>query len=239
MQKPQTRSCCIKQSISENGYYIIHNALKNPQKYLNELINDSSAHSDTMWNIRFALKKYFARYWGTQNLVSSFDGCSLNSAFSLSWHVDQNMTHGDGVSCIQGVLALTHSNSTDLLLKSHKHFNTFGKRCTSYNFDEFESYPIPKTDNIWKMDLVIYTPQLNPGDMLLFDSRLIHRVVLRNIRSVSYVSMIPRSFVSKDIQKKRQIGYTKGIQTTHWCSRFIEVDSGKPPTKSYMFNHLI
>lgn len=224
-----TRNKKIQNEIKNNGFYIFKNVLKNPTIYLNRLRKNKNAHSNTMWELRYKIKKYFVKIWNTNKLVSSYDGCSLDSKFNLDWHIDQNMSHGNELSCVQGVLALTNSTSTDLLIKSHNYFTEFGNRCTSYNNNEFESYIIPYYDDIWKKNLQIFTAKLNAGDLLLFDSRIIHRVVSREIRSVVYISMVPRLFVSKDIQKKRQIGFKNGIQTTHWCSRFIKVSIGSKP----------
>ena len=150
----------MKSQLNNSGFYIIRKALSTPEKYLEMIRKDNRVHSSTMWEIRFALKEYFARIWETNDLVCSFDGSSIDSTFSLNWHVDQNMSHTDGMVCIQGVLALTDSNATELLLRSHKYFNEFGPRCTTNNSNEFESYLIPKSDNIWERNLPIYMTPL-------------------------------------------------------------------------------
>lgn len=225
-------------NLKKNGYVIIKNAIKYPNKKLIKLKNNKSIHSKLLWDLRFETKKYFSKIWKTDNLVCSFDGYIFNTSNKLDWHVDQNMSHSKGLICVQGVLSLTQSNATQLLVKSHKYFNSFGKRLTSYNPNEWEFYTIPKNDNIWNLNLKIHTPILLPGDLLLFDSRLIHRVNYSKPRTAIYISMVPRSFVSKRIQKKRKIGFKKGYQTTHWCTRYIIVDKNTNPPKIYI-NELI
>lgn len=211
------------------GYTIIRNAIKRPALKLQQVRNDPRAHSKIMWRIRYEVKKHFAKIWNTNDLVSCFGGNNIDDTdFSLDWHVDQNRTHKRGRQCVQGVLAFTPSNATQLLEGSHKHFEALSYRCTSNNPYEWESDAIPGTDCIWKKGLKIVVPELKAGDLLLFDSRMVHRVETVKKRSVMYVSMVPRSFLSNLIQRLRVKAFKNNIITTHWCEKLITTGQDFP-----------
>jgi ectoine hydroxylase-related dioxygenase (phytanoyl-CoA dioxygenase family) len=226
--------------MEENGYIIIRDAIKYPSLKLRRLLKDPRAHSNTMWNLRFEVKKHYEKIWNTKELVSCFGGNNTDApSFSLPWHVDQNRTHGNNMRCVQGILALTKSDSTQLLSGSHKYFKSMSYRCTSNNPYEWESYEISEKDYIWKKGLKIVTPKLNPGDLLIFDSRLVHRVIETTPRTVVYISMVPRRFLSNLIERLRKKAYKRNIITTHWCEKVIQQGQDSPIQKNLKYNSLI
>lgn len=211
------------------GYIIIKNAIKNPSLKLKQLKKDTRTHSKTMWKLRFEVKKHFEKLWNTSNLVSCFGGNAIDSEdWTLPWHIDQNQTHGDTRRAVQGILSLSKSNATQLLAGSHKYFKSMSYRCTSKNPYEWEYYEIPNKDYIWKKGLSIVTPHLNAGDLLIFDSRIIHRVIPQKKRSLAYISMVPRRFLSNLIERQRKKAFRKNIMTTHWCEKLIVQGVDKP-----------
>ena len=46
--------------------------------------------------------------------------------------------------------------------------------------------------------------KINAGDLLIFDSRLVHRVIEHKPRSIVYTSMVPRKFISNLIERLRK-----------------------------------
>lgn len=223
-----------------DGYIIIRNAIKYPGLKIRRFKKDNRTHSRTMWKLRKEVKKHYENLWNTNDLVSCFGGNVIDcDNFTLPWHVDQNSTHGDEIRSIQGIVALSSSNATQLLSGSHKYFKSLSHRCTSNNPYEWEYYEIPNNDYIWKKGLKIVTPQLNPGDMLLFDSRIIHRVIEHDKRSVAYISMVPRSFLSNLIERLRKKAYFKNMGTTHWCEKLLITDQDSPINNNLELNELI
>ena len=226
--------------MNTEGYIIIRNAIKYPALKLRKLKKDQRAHSKTMWNLRFEVKKHYEKIWNTKELVCCFGENNIDcNDFTIPWHVDQNSTHGNHIRCVQGILALTKSNVTQLLAGSHKYFQSMSYRCTSNNPYEWEYYEIPDNDFIWKKGLEIVTPELNPGDLLIFDSRLLHRVIPGDIRSVVYISMVPRKFISNLIQRQRIKAYKKNITTTHWCEKVIQQNQDHPIQPNLKINCLV
>lgn len=197
------------------------------------------AHSRLMWDIRTrrrALLKVFASFWGTSELIVGFDGIGHRrpgETFELDWHVDQNSLHEegseDGCACLQGILALSEmderTGGTELLRGSHRmHAAIMARSGHEEAEDDWEYYPIAGNDEAFR-DCGAVRPTLSPGDLLLWDSRLVHRVVAPSSpteRMVAYVSMTPRRFATEEVLSKRRRAYELGISTTHWPHRFVE-----------------
>ena len=222
------------------GYIIIRDAIKYPSLKLRRLKKDPRVHSKTMWKLRFEVKKHFEKLWNTSDLVCCFGGNVIDSGnWTLPWHVDQNSTHGNQIRAVQGILALSNSNATQLLAGSHKYFQSLSYRRTSKKPYEWEYYEIPDHDFIWKKGLNIETPQLNAGDLLIFDSRVLHRVIKHNKRSVAYISMVPRKFLSNLIERLRKKAYKRNNYTTHWCEKLMINGADKPIQSDLEYNELI
>ena len=227
--------------MENNGYIIIRDAIKYPGLKIRRFKKDNRTHSKSMWNLRFEVKKHYEKIWDTKELVCCFGGNIINSdPYPLPWHVDQNSSHDPKkMSCIQGILALSNSHATQLLVGSHKYFDSLSHRCTSNNPYEWEYYEIPDDDYIWKKGLKIVTPNLNPGDLLLFDSRVVHRVIEQDNRSIAYISMVPRKFLSNLVERLRKKAYKKNMSTTHWCEKIITTEPDEPLQHDLIYNELV
>lgn len=218
--------------LKRDGYIVIKKAIKKPELKFKNLKKDTRTHSLIMWNIRKSLKKYFKQIFNTDNLAASFDGNLFGYCEAIGWHVDQNLSRDINIQYVQGVLALKPSYSTHLLVGSHKYFNSLAIRnCDKLN-PTWESYNIPLSDAIWRRGLNIETPKLDAGDLLIFDSRLVHSVSKNKYRSVVYVSMMPRNHILNQVERLRLKGFLEGWQTTHWCDRFIKRCVSGPIRKS-------
>ena len=215
--------------LHDYGFTIIRNALPEYQYYLDQLINSNyEVHKEILWELRLKMKTHFVKIFNDDNLACSFDTYRMGNSPKLGWHIDQNQSHPDYLSCIQGVLILKDSNVTHLLTKSHLHFKELSERISDKNENTWEFYKIPYNDKIWCLNLKIQTPELKAGDFLLFDSRLVHSVSDCNDRAVIYISMQPQKYISNCIKRKRKFGFLKGEQTTHWCDRYIHVTTNGP-----------
>jgi len=226
--------------MNNKGYIIIRNAIKYPSLKLRRLNYDNRNHSKTMWQLRYEVRKYFEKIWKTTDLVSCFGGNIIDSNnWDLPWHIDQNSSHSNELTSVQGILALSKSNATQLLEGSHKYFQSLSYRNTNNNPYEWEYYEISDNDFIWKKGLKIVTPQLNAGDLLIFDSRLVHRVINTDKRSIAYISMVPRSFLSNLTERLRKKAYKRNNTTTHWCEKIIITGRDSPINDNLEYNELI
>ena len=72
-----------------------------------------------MWFVRTRpkVKQAFSQVWGTDDLITSFDGCGVFRPWGFNpdwktdggwWHVDQNsrLSGGNGYECVQGLVNL-------------------------------------------------------------------------------------------------------------------------------------
>lgn len=218
----------------EKGWIVIPNVLDDEtcnvfrKRAYEEKIH---AHSDLMWDIRThpSVLKQFELIWNTDDLIVGFDGMGVGFPFDLDWHTDQEFASEKCV-CVQAILALTTADATKFVSESH---------FWHQNYIQNKTFP----ENKWQFKFVqvqenlmhIICPKLNPGDMLIWDSRTIHRVDSKNyIRIVSYLSMVPAKFASDEIKRQRRKFYESGIATTHW-PQYI-VDRGEMrnlPSKKY------
>ena len=122
-----------------------------------------------------------------------------------------------------------HENGgTVLLHRSHVHHVGLSKRVDpDADSDAWEYFPVPPGDDIFSQCKKKVGVELSPGQMLLFDSRTVHRVrgptdPLGTERVVAFVSMTPASFASKDTLRQRRQAFRLGIPTTHWPHRFVD-----------------
>ena len=81
--------------------------------------------------------------------------------------------------------------------------------------------------------------KLNAGDLLIFDSRLVHRVIEHQPRSIVYVSMVPRKFISNLVERLRKKAYKKNYSTTHWCEKVIKTGQDVPKQNNLEYNELV
>ena len=196
-------------------------------------------HSDVMWNLRChpEIKRVFAEVWNVRqdDLLTSFEGIYHRRPFenfSLPWHMDHNASHPfDKISSVQGILAMSNideaTGGTQLLPGSHR--RTKGL-CYRYkvddNHDTWEFTEVSDDDRIFSMGLSPFQPVLQTGDLLLWDSRLLHRVVQpmdpATYRWTAYLSMVPRCMVPSKVLKQRKEGFEKGIASTHWVQTFVD-----------------
>ena len=160
---------------------------------MGRLIKNNENHGKPMWDLRKQCKPLFVDLWKENDLVCSFDGNCIGQCDSIDWHVDQNQSHDKDVFSIQGVLALKESNCTKFLKGSQKYFNSLSKRNTDNKNPTWEFYIIEDDDVIWKRGLEIVKPKLEKGDLLLFNSRVVHSVEKAKNRAVVYISMYSRN----------------------------------------------
>lgn len=155
---------------------------------------DGIGQSDFMWYLRERpnVIKTFENVWGTKELVTSFDGCTILRPpdFSPLWktsplpyHLDQNLRLLPGFQCVQGGLNLLDSEENDggfvVLPQSHLAVHKLFKlEPYKQNSTHFVKLPMDANQVPWTTFLS-HLPRpikvcLKAGDFVLWDSRAIH-----------------------------------------------------------------
>ena len=232
------------EELGKNGYVVVRGAIgrKEALEYKKRLLTaweeeDCVSHSKPMWDIRCeeGVRKVFEEVWdGEKDLITSFDGASFKrkgkGGFVLGYHVDQEV---EGKACYQGVVALTDSNertgTTCVLPRSHLHHSSFRKRkgaSDEWEEGSWQFLEVEEGDPLFRSSLQPTPVHLSPGDVLLFDSRLAHRVLPAEERGeervVAYVSMVPRKMASKKCLRKRVRMAKERKASTHWPHLVVE-----------------
>jgi hypothetical protein len=185
----------------------------------------------------------FAKLWGTDELVVSFDGLNItlprqkDLEFSPWPHCDQNPKRKE-LACAQGIIQLSKNGPKDgglIVMKgSAKLFAEFFSEPRKMNFDDKDKPP-PEFD-----DLFLFRPEqlkwyedrgcelvkvcADPGDVVIWDSRTMHYACFpegEEVRTIIYACYTPAAFGTKeDLERKGEM-FKKFEGTTHWPHRNI------------------
>ena len=194
------------------------------------------AHDDLMWEIRSHpnVLGMFANVWDVDQdtLITGFDGIGVQQAtetpFVLPWHVDQDNRHPDGMVCVQAVLALSDSDTTEFAVGSHVLHSQLvaGSKRQVWQFVDVDAKSIKAFE--------IERPSLEPGDVVIWDSRTVHRVNTgTKSRVVAYLSMVPVHAASVPTLRQRRQLYDQGVATTHWAQHPVARGVPRQPTMLY------
>lgn len=229
------------------------------------IANYSIGQSEFMWYLRLLprVRQVFADAWGLapQNgdlnkdhrLISSFDGCGAQRNIFLpeaerDWrtggrwfHLDQNHRMHPGLHAYQGVLNFypsdASSGSTVVVPGSHHHFRQI---CEAHpqargGFVKLAADRDPGQKLVAAAVQVI----MDPGDLLLWDSRIVHcnqglcplrchstedtaalagRTDAAFARLVAYIAMLPTSRLSPKLAAERRSCVREGRGTGHDAS---------------------
>lgn len=203
--------------------------------------------SDFMWSCRSVpgIRKVFSRWWKTNELLVSFDGCGIfrDWRFNPEWktnsgwyHVDQNPRNKPNLCSVQGFLALTDQNERTggltLFPRSHLRFRELidcARRPTDF---------IRVTPNHPVLNRGLAIAKLihcQAGDFVLFDSRIVHcnspafeiekldkTVPVDFLRLNAYITMLPLSFVQRQnidqFRKLRKASVRYNQTHNHWST---------------------
>ena len=200
-------------------------------------------HAQFVWDLRQNPKiiKIFSDIWGTNNLLTSFDGISFhlppektNRGYyrGNAWfHTDQSYTRPD-FECIQSWVTAYDVNEGDATLcfleNSNNYSSKFGKQ-----------FNVTDTSNWYKLnedekDFYINDCKCEPkcikcptGSMVFWDSRTIHcgkesdkNRAKSNFRCVVYICMMPKEGVDSKVLQNRKKAFDEKRLTSHWPNRF-------------------
>ena len=146
------------------------------------------------WFLRVqpGVKRAYAALWGCDeaDLISSFDGVCLFrpehetvNETSLPLHFDQNPLTKPGKCCVQGYCNLLpttpHTGGGTIIPGSHRKFESFGEqyREKMEALQGEDHFIFPQDDEFIRTSRrtgACKVPQLEAGDMFLWDSRTVH-----------------------------------------------------------------
>ncbi|KAK2053574.1 phytanoyl-CoA dioxygenase [Colletotrichum caudatum] len=193
-------------------------------------------HEKFMWDIRQepGVIDAFARVWDIEKLIVSFDALNItlprrpNHVPRRKWpHVDQSPFR-EGLQCVQGIVNLSKAGPEDGGLTvypgSHKVTELFFREHTDrsqWTRKDFFSYT---PEQIAWFEMQGYRERkvvAEPGDLIIWDSRLIHygaepTAKSDTIRTITYVSYAPASFATADALDAKKQAFEKWLATTHW-----------------------
>jgi len=195
-----------------------------------------AAHQGATWYLRGLpnLKKVFSTIYKTEELIVSMDGIILWRPWkgngkrrpgSSRLHVDQNPSRKPGFHCVQGMLPLYPVNpdigGTVVVPRSHQTQNMLLSRHKEWISSEGDYCVLHADDLLQGQEVLI---QLQPGDLLLWDSRLVHAgnvgegsTMIRDLSRASLcVCMGPRERATEDVISKRKEAVKQGWCFSHW-----------------------
>lgn len=153
--------------------------------------------SDLSWFLRVRTRRVFATLWGTDYLLTSFDGIGIfrpwrdfprmtgmarefmKNRTQGGWlHVDQGRSNAGVQCCVQGLVSLYEQNEStggfQVVPKSHLRHKEI---VDEFAADEIVDYVEPPADRLSREDSGFEPPKLvvtQAGDMILWDSRTLH-----------------------------------------------------------------
>ena len=205
--------------------------------------SQGAAHLGATWYLRGLprLKEVFTRFWGTEELIVSLDGMIIWRPWSeqedrrpanLRLHADQSPVGKPGFHCLQGMLPLfpvtPSSGGTVLVPRSHLMAAELMERHPAWTERPRQDFcALHPSDPLQGEEVLV---PLMPGDLLLWDSRLVHGAKVGSnyfsdgegvdsailARTSMCVTMGPRDKASSEVLTKRKQSVHKGWHFTHW-----------------------
>ena len=209
-------------------------------------------HSKSQWYLRSIpnVKKAFAKIWGTEDLLTSFDGVSLWRPWNINpqwktesgqtwFHIDQHPISRPGKQCVQGLVNLLPTSEeiggNVMVPGSHKFFKNipqeYEERLAKLPLG-VDHFRFPNDDPKLSSQKPIMC-HMEVGDMLLWDSRTIHcsnsgsflpKKTNELIRAASLICMMPKEKSNRSVIKQRREAVEKVISTTNWSDKFRNAD---------------
>ena len=206
-------------------------------------------HERFMWDIRQeqSIIDVFAQLWQTEELLVSFDALNItlprrpgHEQRARPWpHVDQSPLR-TGRQCIQGIVSLSQSGPEDggltVYPRTHNAIQDFFEAHTDKSQWETKDFYKFSTEQIsWFEEQGFQAQKVvaGPGDLIIWDSRLIHwgaepTAASNTIRTATYVSYAPAALASTAVLEKKREAFGKWSATTHWPHDNIVVRSNEP-----------
>ncbi len=209
-------------------------------------------HTAAQWFIRDVpdVKASFAAIWDTEDLLTSFDGVTLwrpwarnpdwKTNLGSSWlHIDQHPIGRPGMHCVQGLVNLLPTSQATggnvVVPGSHHRFADIPK-----DYEErlarihpsIDHFRFPNDDPLLA-DTQPIIAHMQPGDLMLWDSRTIHcsshgledsDEQQQLLRAASLICMMPRAKSNDEVIAQRKQAVNQLISTTNWSDCFVNAD---------------
>ncbi|KAL1306883.1 hypothetical protein AAFC00_005530 [Neodothiora populina] len=194
-------------------------------------------HEKFMWEARQepGVLEAFAKVWGTDELLVSFDGFNFTLPTGTAlpqtqpWpHVDQSPKR-KGMQCVQGIINLAPNGPDDgglLCMKgsqkiNEEFFKTHPEVVERATWGSADWFGFDENEVKWFTDRGSKLVKIcaDPGDLILWDSRTMHHNCVpttQNVRSVIYACYTPATFAHPDDLKMKAELFDQRTGTTHW-----------------------
>lgn len=251
--------------LKKNGYVVIPTVISEEEvtiakelfyKWKNTIVNHDKIHSlidphgiykfhqighqQHAWYLRTRknIINIFKKLWNTDELIVSFDGsCYIPKEFSKKdniWtHTDQ-AADSKGLQCYQSFVSLTKNSERTIVLYETSHL-LHEEYFKEKNITGSKNWNLIDKTYLEKIKHTKRVLNVNPGDLVIWDSRTFHQNQYGNINSeeriVQYLCYLPKSHyknTKSQILKRRK--YFQELRTTsHWpCP--LNVNSMQPQT---------
>ncbi|WVQ85842.1 hypothetical protein IAT38_008010 [Cryptococcus sp. DSM 104549] len=199
-----------------------------------------AAHEQFAWDIRSeqGVIDAFAKIWGTDELLVSFDAVNLSlpwidsspeiAALTAPWpHVDQSPRRGGRKHCVQGIVNLAPNGPNDggltVLAGSLPLYNEFfaaHPELEGEGWPERDFWSFREEDIKWfeERGCKWVKTEVGPGDLILWDSRCIHYGAAAQgdrPRVATYVCYKPAKDSSPEKIEERKAAFAEWSGTTH------------------------
>ncbi len=192
--------------------------------------------SQFMWNLRTLpeIRALFEFIHGTEDLCCSLDGAQLAPpprAEPNTWlHIDQGPKKR-GFHCYQGYVTLNSAPGagTYFLKNSHlvhsKFWDTHPEEAKNCGAADWFKLTPDQIDWYQERDCPLVHVSPNPGDFVIWDSRLVHQgsppekgltPASENFRLAAYITYSPKRLQPNNSISKRRKAFIEGRTTSHW-----------------------
>lgn len=206
------------------------------QSHINTYMLHCIPHEKAVWDVRNDknIKDVFAKLWGTDELLVSFDAINVTFPGSTKagfWpHADQS-PYREGLQCVQGLVSLSDAGPKDGGLVVYKKSNTLFEKFFEEKVDKNDTEKWRKLDYFslndeelkWFLDNGCEEVKIDceNGDLVLWDSRTIHfgrepDADSQTVRTVVYACYTPAAWATEKELKDKQEAFWNYRNTTHW-----------------------
>ncbi|RDW63249.1 hypothetical protein BP6252_10794 [Coleophoma cylindrospora] len=205
-------------------------------KITNTFDSYAIAHEKFMWDARMEpnVVGAFAKLWETDELLVSFDSLNITLPNRKdvtpigSWeHIDQSPFRR-GIHCVQGIINLSKAGPEDgglvVLPGSHNLHDEYIETQTDHStWKKDDLIFVNKEQLAWFKSRNIHPHKVcaDPGDLILWDSRVVHYGAVpspasNTIRTVIYASYAPAKLASSETLKLKAEVFRRYDGTSHW-----------------------
>ena len=211
-----------------------------------------AAQQAAAWFVRGSsrVQQAFSAVWGEEQLITSMDcvimwrpwlveGAEGWRPVTEGLHIDQNPFNKSGLQCVQGMVPLCKVTKDigglQVVPRSHKEYVQDIIRRDHPEHKHSGDFCKVNPDNYKGAEALL---EANAGDLILWDSRLIHGGTVGSAsiskdekesdenlaRCAVTVCMVPQDWASQEVRDRRRQAWETGQGLTHWPHEFYPHD---------------